>query len=239
MSVVLILGSGPNVVESRSWPRAQFDRIVAINNAWAVRPDWDDLIHPDDFPASRMPTHLAAQQRVVRAAQYVPLQNEHGGFVYAGGTMAFTASYWALAALKPKVIAVIGCDMVYDASAQTHFYGKGTADPLRQDVTLRALEAKSARLMALAARQGCAIVNLSSNQSRLVFPRATPDALAGIKPAPYDSHIVDAALAQEAALGYYVPSGKYWKEEGRFDVAAIDALDALWLTTIPDPQTTP
>jgi hypothetical protein len=82
-------------------------------------------------------------------------------------------------------------------------------------------------------------VNLSSNQSRLVFPRATPDALAGIKPAPYDSHIVDAALAQEAALGYYVPSGKYWKEEGRFDVAAIDALDALWLTTIPDPQTTP
>ena len=147
MSVVLILGSGPNVVTCRDWPRDPFDRIVAINNAWAVRPDWDDLIHPDDFPVERMPVDMSASQRVVRAADYVPLQNTLGGFVYAGGTMAFTASYWALAALKPKVIAVLGCDMVYGDASKTHFYGKGTADPLREDVTLRSLEAHISKIL--------------------------------------------------------------------------------------------
>ncbi|WP_342068789.1 hypothetical protein [Yoonia algicola] len=233
MSVVLILGSGPNVVTSRDWPRDPFDRIVAINNAWAVRSDWDYLIHPDDFPVARMPVDMSANQRIIRAADYVPLQNTLGGFVYAGGTMAFTASYWALAALKPKVIAVLGCDMVYRDASKTHFYGKGTADPLREDVTLRSLEAKSARLMALAARQGCAIVNLSTDESRLVFPRTTPEAAAQARPMPLDQTTVDAALAEEARLGYYVPSGKYWKEEGRFDKDAIDALDALWLKVVP------
>jgi len=233
VSVVLILGSGPNVVTCRDWPRAPFDRIVAINNAWAVRSDWDDLIHPDDFPAARMPVEIAAHQQVVRASDYVPLQNSLGGFVYAGGTMAFTASYWALAALKPRVIAVLGCDMVYAGAKNTHFYGTGTADPLREDVTLRSLEAKSARLMAIAARQGCAMVNLSSDDSRLVFPRSTPQNAADAKPLSLDQDIIDAALAEEAGLNYYVPSGKYWKEESRFDTAAIDALDALWLRAVP------
>lgn len=233
MSVVLILGSGPNVVKCREWPRDPFDRIVAINNAWAVRPDWDDLIHPDDFPVERMPVDMSAGQRIIRATEYVPLQNTLGGFVYAGGTMAFTASYWALTALKPRVIAVLGCDMVYDDTSKTHFYGKGTADPLRADVSLRSLEAKSARLMALAARQGCAMVNLSTDESRLVFPRATPETAADAKPLLPDEAVIDAALAEEERLGYYVPSGKYWKEESRFDVASIDALDALWLKAVP------
>jgi len=233
MSIVLILGSGPNVVSCRTWPRDPFDRIVAINNAWAVRPDWDDLIHPDDFPAARMPVEIAAHQRIVRAADYVPLQNTYGGFVYAGGTMAFTASYWALAALQPRVIAVLGCDMVYAGASNTHFYGTGTADPLRADITLRSLEAKSARLMAIAAQQGCAMVNLSQDESRLVFPRSTAADVVGAEPAAIDQNIVDATLAEEARLDYVVPSGKYWKEESRFDAAAIDALDALWLKAVP------
>ena len=229
MSVVLVLGSGPNVVETRDWPRHPFDRIVAINNAWAVRPDWDDLIHPDDFPAARMPRALAPGQRIIRAADYVPLQNRFGGFVYAGGTMAFTAGYWALAALQPRVIAVMGCDMVYPAQSQTHFYGTGTADPLRADVTLRSLEAKSARFMLMAAASGCAVVNLSQDESRLVFPRSTASAAATARPQPYDRAEAAAALAEEARLGYLVPSGKYWKEEARFDPLAIDALDRRWL----------
>ena len=234
VSVVLILGSGPNVIACRDWPRLPFNRIVAINNAWAVRSDWDDLIHPDDFPAARMPVDIGPKQRIVRAADYVPLQNTLGGFVYAGGTMAFTASYWTLAALKPRVIAVLGCDMVY-SNTTTHFYGKGTADPLRKDVTLRSLEAKSARLMAMAARQGCAMVNLSTDESRLVFPRSTASKAADAKPLSLDQAAIDAALAEEERLGYYVPSGKYWKEESRFDKAAIDALDALWLKAVPAP----
>lgn len=233
MTHVLILGSGPNVVACRHWPKAPFDVIVAINNAWAVRPDWDYLIHPSDFAPERQPRDLHADQRIITAEDYVPVQNRFGGFVYAGGTMAFTASYWALAALKPKVIAVLGCDMVYKDASKTHFYGKGTADPLRADVTLRSLEAKSARLMALAARQGCAMVNLSTDESRLVFPRTTPETAAEAKTQPLDQAVIDAALAEESRLGYYVPSGKYWKEESRFDVAAIDALDALWLKAVP------
>ncbi|MFU8822931.1 hypothetical protein [Yoonia sp.] len=239
MSVVLILGSGPNVVQARTWPRGLFDRIVAINNAWAVRPDWDDLIHPDDFPQMRQPTDIGPQQRIIRSADYVPLQNDFGGFVYAGGTMAFTAGYWALAALKPRVIAMMGCDMVYPASTQTHFYGTGTADPLRADVTLRSLEAKSARLMVMAAGQGCAMVNLSQDASRLVLPRTSPDAASDARPQPYDVAAADVALAEEQRLGYFVPSGKYWKQEDQFDPAAIDALDQLWLTAARARQTTP
>lgn len=230
MTVVLMLGSGPNVIAARDWPRGPFDRVVAINNAWRVRADWDYLVHPEDFPADRRPATIAPQQRIVTAEDYVPAQNALGGFVYAGGTMAFTASYWALHALRPRVIAYLGCDMVYPAAGQTHFYGTGTADPLRADVTLRSLEAKSARLMAFAARQGCALVNLGRDESRLVFPRASVAGLAARLPAPQvlAPATVAAALAAEARLGYMVPSGRYWKEEDRFDPAEIDRIDALW-----------
>lgn len=229
MTTLLILGSGPNVTSARDWPKANFDKIIAINNAWRVRPDWDLMIHPDDFPQDRLPTSLMPPQQIVRARDYVPVQNTLGGFVYAGGTMAFTAAYWALGALKPKVIAMMGCDMTYDA-AQTHFYGHGTADPLRQDISLRSLEAKSARLQILAARAGCAMVNLSSDPSRLTFPRTTPVDAAACETVTHDATAVAAALAEEDRLGYYVPSGKYWKEEDRFDPAAIDRLDQMWLT---------
>ncbi|MFQ1699646.1 hypothetical protein ACJ5NV_03515 [Loktanella agnita] len=237
MTSVLILGSGPNVLTCRDWPRRYFDRIVVINNAWAVRPDWDDLIHPDDFPADRHPVTLNAGQRIIRSDTYVPVQNSYGGFVYAGGTMAFTAAYWALGTLQPRVIAMLGCDMIYPATTQTHFYGTGTADPLREDITLRSLEAKSARLMVIAARQTCAMVNLSTDQSRLVFPRSMPEQALNAIPQPHDETIERDALAQEDTLGYRVPSGKYWKEQDRFDPAAIDALDALWLRSVRHPQT--
>ncbi|MCF2871032.1 hypothetical protein L0664_08135 [Octadecabacter sp. G9-8] len=227
---ILILGSGPNVTDARTWPRAPFDQIVAINNAWAVRPDWDYLIHPSDFAADKMPGHIGASQKIVTYEDYVPAQNALGGFVYGGGTMAFTAGYWALHALKPTVLAFMGCDMMYDAP-QTHFYGKGTADPLRDDVTLRSLEAKSARLAALAHRQGCTALNLSHAPSRLVFPRATPQDLT-IR-AQIDEAAIDHALRLEEDAGYMVPSGKYWKEESRFDTDVIDDIDAAWLKTHP------
>lgn len=228
MRTVLILGSGPNVVHARGWDKGHFDQIVAINNAWAVRPDWDLLIHPDDFPMDRHPTEMNQGQARVTSDDYVPIQNDFGGFVYAGGTMAFTAAYWALGALQPGVIAMMGCDMTYDAKT-THFYGQGTADPLRRDISLRSLEAKSARLQILAAQNNCAMVNLSSDPSRLTFPRTTSPETAASLPAPYDATLAAAALAEERRLGYYVPSGKYWKEENRFDPQAIDALDQMWL----------
>ncbi|WP_170585296.1 hypothetical protein [Ruegeria arenilitoris] len=224
---VLILGSAPAALAARDWARGPFTHIVAINNAWRIREDWDFLIHPEDFPAENRPDCLTATQRIVTAQDYVPIQNAYGGFVYAGGTMAFTAGYWALGALKPSVMAFFGCDMVYPRSGNTHFYGQGTADPLRADVTLRSLEAKSARLALLAARQDCNMVRLSSGPSRLVYPSVShteliPEAL------PRTEH-VDALLQAECEVGYVVPSGRYWEVEKRFDPAVVDRLDAAWL----------
>lgn len=229
MRTVMIMGSGPGVMAARDWAIGDA-HLVAINNAWQVRPDWNSLIFPDDFPVERRPTQLGPDQSLVTSADYVPLQNALGGFVYAGGTMAFTAAYWALRALRPKVIAMVGCDMVYPQSGPTHFYGTGTADPLRKDISLRSLEAKSARFMILAARAGCAVVNLSdAEQSRLIYPRATPETLAHQRPQQFDPRLTEAALHREAEMGYVVPSGKYWKEEHRFDPAEIDRIDSLWL----------
>lgn len=235
MTTVLILGSGPTVVTARDWPRAAFDRIVAINNAHAVRSDWDEAIHPHDFPPARRP-HPGPGQRLVTEADFVPVQNRYGGFLYAGGTMAFTAGYWTLGAHAPRVIAVMGCDMHYPGRGATHFYGTGAPDPLRPDISLRSLAAKSARLMVLAAMQGCAMVNLSAGHSRLVFPRGRPGGLKGCRPLPYDAGRAAAALAREADLGYVVPSGRYWEAAARFDPGEVDALDAMWLAAARVPM---
>ena len=231
--IVLILGSGPNVVDCKQWRKLPFERIVAINNAWSVREDWDDLIFPFDFAEDRRPQKLTPQQRYIEEDAFVPAQNAYGGFVYAGGTMAFTAGYWALRTYKPKVIAFLGCDMVYSGS-QTHFYGRGTADPLRADVTLRSLEAKSARLLAIAAKEDCAIVNLSTDESRLVFPRTTPDQISTQAPKPIDldMNAVLKATVAEMSAGYFVASGKYWDEAHRFDTEVIDRIDGFWLDAI-------
>lgn len=228
MSIVLMLGSAPLVTEAAQWPRAPFDHVLAINNAWRVRADWDDHIYPWDFPTDGLPDLAPGQRRVTQEA-FVPAQNRFGGFVYAGGTMAYTAAYWALDTLRPRVLAVFGCDMTYPARGRTHFYGTGTPDPLRADITLRSLEAKSARLMLLAAREGFAVVNLSTGPSRLMFPRAQRRDLARWPAPAVDADLIDAALAREAELGYYVPSGRYWEEAARFDAAEIDRLDAMWL----------
>ncbi|WP_421854112.1 hypothetical protein [Oricola sp.] len=228
---VLVLGSAPNAVTCRDWPKEPFDAIVAVNNAWRVRPDWDFLLYPEDFPQDRRPENPAANQTLVTANAYVPEVNRFGGFVYAGGTMAFTAGYWALAALQPSVLAFLGCDMVYPANGNTHFYGTGQPDPLRGDISLRSLEAKSARLHLHAAAQGCQCVNLSEDPSRLLFPRAGHADLRELadRPPPLDRAQFETARAEEHRLGYFVESGRYWEQEDRFDPGEIDRIDQLWL----------
>jgi len=230
--IVLILGSAPSAPECAGWDWP--GPVVAINSAWQVRPDWDYLVHPEDFPVERRPVEVAPGQRIVTAEEYVALQNRFGGFVYAGGTMAFTAAYWALAALRPRVMAFWACDMVYPATGPTHFYGTGAPDPLRDDISLRSLEAKSARLALMAAREGCACVNLSAGRSRLVLPRATRKGVARCRAMAFDTPQMRAAEAEEARLGYLVESGRYWQVEERFDPARIDALDALWLAAFAE-----
>jgi hypothetical protein len=240
--IVLVLGSAADALRARAWTRTPFTTVVAINNAWQIRSDWDYLIHPEDFPRERWPTSLDPQiQAIVTAADYVPVQNRFGGFVYAGGTMAFTAAYWALGALQPDVIAFVGCDMVYGTGSPTHFYGKGAADPLREDITLQSLEAKSLRLLALAGQENCVLVNLSEQaSSRLVYRRSSAHALAQWSRSDWRGQLQDqraslnplalrAALHRESELGYMVQSGRYWEVRSTLDAAKLNALDQQWL----------
>lgn len=245
LNVVLIVGSAPDAVDIKNWDLSIFSSCVAINNAWQLLEAWDYLIYPEDFPSNRLPACQAqTNKRLIAANEFVPQQNYFGGFVYAGGTMAFTAAYWALGALKPDLIAFAGCDMVYsrEEGQKTHFYGTGTADPLRADVTLQSLEAKSVRFMAIAHEQGCGVVNLSRlPESRLLFPRMSLqafeyergllDILKGQK-SLIKSEVVAKALQTEQDLGYMVPSGKYWEEIASFDTDKLKQIDAMWLEAV-------
>ena len=225
---VLIIGSAPDALEAKSFNRELFQQVVAINNAWNVRSDWDYCIFPDDFPKNRRPNENN-EQRLIGSEQYVPLQNKYGGFVYSGGTMAFTAGYWVLGHFKPKAIAYIGCDMVYDGE-ETHFYGKGTPDPLRKDPTLKNLKAKSARLEAIAASQNCSIFNLSKRpKSNLVFRRNSLENIPeDPTPRRVNTELLKLVLEKEKSLGYFIKNGKYWKHLADFDQKKIDILDGLW-----------
>lgn len=238
LKIVLIVGSAPDALRVSGWDTTCFAHRVVINNAWQVCETWDHLIYPEDFPADRHPrVGQTRGKQLITAAEFVPVQNRYGGFVYAGGTMSFTAGYWVLGALQPDVMAYVGCDMIYESlpGQATHFYGQGTADPLRQDITLQSLEAKSVRLMALAQRQGCAVVNLSEQaSSRLLFPRVSlPNLQACISQADLieaaDPQAIDEALRAEAHLAYMVPSGRYWEEARGFDAHKLRGIDHLWL----------
>lgn len=243
---VLVIGSAPDALNARGYDVNGLAAIVTINNAWRVRRDWTHLVHAGDFPDERRPV-AGPGKSIVSYEAYVPANNAYGGIVYAGGTMAFSAAYWVLHALRPDVIAFCGCDMIYDRpTGPSHFYGQGTADPLRPDPTLQSLEAKANRLMLLAARRGCLCVNLSQlPTSRLTFPRLPAcqlgESLAdfhreGLRAigARLDGAAMEDALACEAELGLVVPGGDYWNYPERLDDAALAAVDRLWLSSLRD-----
>ena len=241
MNVVLIVGSAPDAVRVNSLDLSLFNNSVAINNAWRLKQKWDYVIYPEDFPIQRQPKNLHVK-KIIIAKEYVPIQNKFGGFVYAGGTMAFTAGYWALGTLKPDVIAYLGCDMIYSNKvSNNHFYGKGAADPLRDDITLQSLEAKSARLMAIAKFNNCSVVNLSEqDQSRLLFPRIQIDNfkkkrtifnLISADKIKFNLKALKKALSFEKKLNYMVHSGRYWEQINKFDPIQLSKIDQLWLQT--------
>ena len=236
MKKVLILGSAPDAVRASSFDDKIFDAIVAINNAWKINKNWKHCIFPTDFPIDKRPKGNLSQT-LHTADEYVEIQNLYGGFLYAGGTMAFTAAYWALNYLKPDTIAFLGCDMIYEGK-KTHFYGTGTADPLRDDPSLRSIEAKANRFEYFALKENCSVVNISEKKlSRLTFNKVDASLLSN----EYFSYhrklnraAVDAALSMEKELNYFVESGKYWKELNRFNLQKIDQLDKLWLNVFLD-----
>ena len=158
--------------------------------------------------------------------------------------MSFTAGYWVLGALKPDVIAYLGCDMIYpnQKEVQTHFYGTGRADPLRKDVTLQSLEAKSARFFAFAKSNHCKVFNLSEQpKSRLLFPKIPittfldQDLLAKTlhqNNLKINTKSMEQALAKEKVLSYMAPSGRYWEIEKDLDPSQLRSIDNLWLQTL-------
>ena len=231
---VLILGSAPNAILIKNWSLKQFSSLVVINNAWKIRSEWTHNIFPTDFPEERRPIPTS-DQYLISADNYVPVQNSYGGFVYAGGTMAITAAYWALATFKPRNLFFLGCDMVY-GHGKTHFYGLGKADPLRKDISLRSLEAKSARFECFASLAGCSVFNLSQEkESRLIYRRKNfsniNNELTDI-PRYINKKNFDLALKRETKLNYFVPDGKYWKHEEKFQTKEIDSLDKIWLSCL-------
>ena len=231
MKKILILGSAPDAIRASGFDKKLFDSIVAINNAWKISPYWSHSIFPTDFPVDRRPIERS-NQTLHTADEYVPIQNRYGGFLYAGGTMAFTAAYWALGQLNPDLIAFLGCDMIYEGK-NTHFYGTGTADPLRKDPSLRSIEAKANRFEYFANKMHCNVVNISDKDiSRLTYQKAAVSELDSYNRSPrkLNSTVVLEALSMENSLNYFVESGKYWKETDKFDLSKIDELDSLWLS---------
>ena len=206
---ILIIGSAPSAIIANSWDLGIFNRIVAINNAWKISPLWTNSIFPKDFPIENRPVPNS-KQNVHSASEYVHAQNKFGGFVYAGGTMAFTAAYWSLHTFAPSTISYLGCDMIYSGS-KTHFYGKGTADPLRNDKTLKNLRAKSARFEAMASQLKCTVLNLSSlPKSNLVHKRVTLGELTSgtFIPKKINQAEFKRVLELEKQLNYFVPNEK-------------------------------
>ena len=231
---ILIIGSAPDSVNATKWKNISFDNIVAINNAWKVRKDWTNCIYPEDFPENKRPKS-SETQTLHSSEEYVKAQNHFGGFVYAGGTMAFTTGYWVLYKFKPQIICYTGCDMVYTGE-KTHFYGKGKADPLRKDKTLNNLLAKSARLEAIAFLNKCKILNLSNIlESNLTFPKVNVNDLDNavkIHSNKFKEEKINLALQKEKKTGYFIPDGKYWKQMDKFDQKEIKLIDELWLSSI-------
>jgi hypothetical protein len=245
LNIVLVIGSSPDALRAKAWSNGQFSNIVVMNNAWKIREDWDYLVYPEDFPPERRPQSVNSSQAIIEYTDYVPAQNEFGGVIYIGGTMAFTAAYWVLHALKPDIIAFVGCDMIYPANSSTHFYGQGSADPLRDDITLQSLEAKSIRLQAHALEQNCYCVNLTSlEQSRLVYP-VLPETefFGGNLPVvitqtmqkidnSYNHEKIRAVKAREKALNYLVKNGDYWRHLDQLDAAKLQQIDQQWLSVL-------
>jgi len=230
---ILIIGSAPSALAAKNWDLSIFNRVVVINNAWKITPLWTDSIFPEDFPVEKRPSPNITQN-LHSAEDYVQAQNYFGGFVYAGGTMAFTAAYWSLYTFSPSLIVYLGCDMLY-SGLKTHFYGKGTPDPLRDDKTLKNLRAKSARFECIAAEQKCTVLNLSKlSKSNLVHRRITINDLKtkNFSPKQINLSTFTRVLKMEKEINYFVSDGKYWKKMDQFKLEVISKLDSLWLEAL-------
>lgn len=234
---VLIFGSAPLSLNLADADLSGL-KTVAINNAWRIRPDIRYAIYAADFPEThRPPRSWFATQ--VSGGEYNPAMATAGGELLGGATMAFVAGYWACENLQPTVVGYYGCDMVYNGSGKTHFYGTGRPDPLREHISLRSLEAKSARLFCWGLKRGAVIVNCSpSPVTRLVFPRVPLARLTSLSPSVDRWRGLLARAEELFELERQPPFRQFRRDTlDRPETDAcreiIDELDQRWLGLIP------
>ena len=144
---IVLVGSAPYVPDWWDANRYEAMRlnyvVAALNNAWtAVDYDIDYWYIPNDFwcTGHKIPTVDDMKDRLRCGKGGMTsafLERPHWYECPNGtGTMMLNALYdiinRAVIAERPAqtLIAVAGCDLVYKPG-ETHFYGKGTADPLR------------------------------------------------------------------------------------------------------------
>ena len=230
LSKVIIIGSAPDATKARELDLTFFDKVIVINNAWKIITNWNELIFPYDFPDNKKPNSIGNQQRLVTEKEFVPAQESLGGFVYAGATMAFTAGYWALVEHTPSLMCFLGCNMFYPSHTQTHFYGSGRKDPLRDDISLTSLKARSRRLLAIAKMRNCELISLSSGLTNLDIPQVDFGQLDNLHTSiVMDDELVADAFRLEESLGYFFRGKKYWEFLDQIDKTKLIELDRVWV----------
>lgn len=186
---------------------------------------------PWDFPPDRHPV-AGPGQTLVTEDDFVPAQNAYGGFVYGGATMAYTAAYWVLHALRPRVIAVFRLRHAVPRDRSHAFLRHRQPRPFARRHHPAVAGGEIGATDGAGRPSGLRDSNLSTGPSRLVFPRCALDDVAAAKPHIFAEDLVTQALSQRGGPGLHHPVGPVWEELHRFDAAQIDRLDALWLATV-------
>jgi len=172
---VLIVGSGANCREVNTWNTSGYS-VFVMNNAWKAVNNWDYLYYPGDF--HDLPTPMEGKNLITGAFINHFLSKFNLDRISYHATALFSATYFAMYALKPKLIGYIGTDMNYSIEGNA-FYGKSIPDPLRfgeevLNLWLKELvnDAKSLKIK---------LVNFSNGPSRLPFERVKFSEMENVK----------------------------------------------------------
>lgn len=241
---VTVVGSGPAAPRVADLLSDE-TIVVAINNAWRAVPRWDYSLYADDFPELAKPPGPRRARNARSSPQYWPAMNAFGGMLYCGASMGLAAGYWLLRTLPFSQISYYAADLVYDPR-KSHFYGQGTADPLRRDISLQDHTAKHLRLFYFGLKQGCLFLNASdAEETRLPFPRVRSGAsvhhnmMTELLPeltraGEAMDEVAHAALALERAARFDWRSLDYWRfMEDAEAWRHVAEVDARWRALLP------
>lgn len=235
---VVILGSAPSATQAARLLGAE-TIVVALNNAHRAVPRIDFAFYAGDFPAERRHAQVG---RIGRSTpHYLPALQAFGGPLYCGATIAFAAAYWAIVNFPYAQVSFYGCDMVYPAE-QSHFYGQGQPDPLRRNMSLQNLRAKSLRIFYFGLTHHVLFLNASQEvHTRLAVPqlksgRSLSETLYGALQSEFATLVTDLdrlaqpALALEASAPFDAQRTDYWVYANEANVWTYTAaIDDLWM----------